>query len=148
MQNKEKNEGAPEGAPTEENLKAPAGENTPAEQADRADGNEDAVIFDGVTFSYNEQPVPAVSNLSLRVKNGEFLAIIGHNGSGKSTLARLINGLLLPDSGKVTVFGLDTSEGKNPVAIRRRAGIVFQNPDNQMVASIIEDDPWPSAPKI
>ena len=140
MQNKEKNEGAPEGAPTEENLKAPAGENTPAEQADGADGNEDAVIFDGVTFSYNEQPVPAVSNLSLRVKNGEFLAIIGHNGSGKSTLARLINGLLLPDSGKVTVFGLDTSEGKNPVAIRRRAGIVFQNPDNQMVASIIEDD--------
>ena len=140
MQNKKKNEGAPEGAPTEENLKAPAGENTPAEQADGADGNEDAVIFDGVTFSYNEQPVPAVSNLSLRVKNGEFLAIIGHNGSGKSTLARLINGLLLPDSGKVTVFGLDTSEGKNPVAIRRRAGIVFQNPDNQMVASIIEDD--------
>lgn len=140
MQNKEKNEGAPEGAPTEENLKAPAGENTPAEQAAGADGNEDAVIFDGVTFSYNEQPVPAVSNLSLRVKNGEFLAIIGHNGSGKSTLARLINGLLLPDSGKVTVFGLDTSEGKNPVAIRRRAGIVFQNPDNQMVASIIEDD--------
>ena len=140
MQNKEKNEGAPEGAPTEENLKAPAEENTPAEQAAGADGNEDAVIFDGVTFSYNEQPVPAVSNLSLRVKNGEFLAIIGHNGSGKSTLARLINGLLLPDSGKVTVFGLDTSEGKNPVAIRRRAGIVFQNPDNQMVASIIEDD--------
>ena len=99
-----------------------------------------AVKFDGVTFSYAEGSAPALKNVSLTVKKGEFLAIIGHNGSGKSTLARLINGLLLPDSGKVTVFGLDTSEGKNPLKIRRRAGIVFQNPDNQMVASIIEDD--------
>lgn len=99
-----------------------------------------AVKFDGVTFSYNEQSVPALNNVSLTVQKGEFLAVIGHNGSGKSTLARLINGLLLPDLGKVTVFGLDTSEGKNPTEIRKRAGIVFQNPDNQMVASIIEDD--------
>lgn len=99
-----------------------------------------AVVFDGVTFSYNEQPAPALNKVSFEVKKGEFLAVIGHNGSGKSTMARLINGLLLPDEGKVTVFGMDTAEGKNPIEIRKRAGIVFQNPDNQMVASIIEDD--------
>ena len=99
-----------------------------------------AVKFDHVTFSYDEQSAPAVKDVSLSVKKGEFLAVIGHNGSGKSTLARLINGLLLPDKGRVKVFGMDTLEGKNPVEIRKRAGIVFQNPDNQMVASIIEDD--------
>ena len=102
--------------------------------------NDDAVVFDGVTFSYSDQASPALNNVSLTVKRGEFLAVIGHNGSGKSTMARLINGLLLPDKGKVSVFGLNTAEGKNPIEIRKRAGIVFQNPDNQMVASIIEDD--------
>lgn len=99
-----------------------------------------AVEFSHVNFSYDEQSAPALTDLSLEVKKGEFLAVIGHNGSGKSTLARLINGLLLPDSGKVSVFGLKTSDGKNPIKIRKRAGIVFQNPDNQMVASIVEDD--------
>ena len=99
-----------------------------------------AVVFDGVTFSYEEGAAPALKDFSLSVSKGEFLAVIGHNGSGKSTLARLINGLLLPDKGRVKVFGMDTLEGKNPVEIRKRAGIVFQNPDNQMVASIIEDD--------
>ena len=99
-----------------------------------------AVEFSHVNFSYDEQSAPALSDLSLEVKKGEFLAVIGHNGSGKSTLARLINGLLLPDSGTVSVFGLKTSDGKNPIKIRKRAGIVFQNPDNQMVASIVEDD--------
>ena len=99
-----------------------------------------AVVFDGVTFSYEEDAAPALKDFFLSVSKGEFLAVIGHNGSGKSTLARLINGLLLPDKGRVKVFGMDTLEGKNPVEIRKRAGIVFQNPDNQMVASIIEDD--------
>ena len=99
-----------------------------------------AVVFDGVTFSYEEGAAPALKDFFLSVSKGEFLAVIGHNGSGKSTLARLINGLLLPDKGRVKVFGMDTLEGKNPVEIRKRAGIVFQNPDNQMVASIIEDD--------
>ena len=99
-----------------------------------------AVEFSHVNFSYDEQSAPALTDLSLEVKKGEFLAVIGHNGSGKSTLARLINGLLLPDSGTVSVFGLKTSDGKNPIKIRKRAGIVFQNPDNQMVASIVEDD--------
>ena len=99
-----------------------------------------AVVFEGVTFSYEEGAAPALKDFFLSVSKGEFLAVIGHNGSGKSTLARLINGLLLPDKGRVKVFGMDTLEGKNPVEIRKRAGIVFQNPDNQMVASIIEDD--------
>ncbi|MDE7306585.1 MAG: energy-coupling factor transporter ATPase, partial [Clostridia bacterium] len=82
----------------------------------------------------------AVNGVSLFVKRGEFLSVIGHNGSGKSTLARLVNGLLEADSGKITVLGLDVAEGKNSLEIRRHAGIVFQNPDNQMVASIVEDD--------
>ena len=85
---------------------AQAGAPDAAENTD--DGN--AVVFDGVTFSYNEQPAPALSGVSFTVKKGEFLAIIGHNGSGKSTLARLINGLLIPDEGKVVVFGLDTAD--------------------------------------
>ncbi len=104
-------------------------------------GNSEAVIeFRDVTYSYDENSAPAVRGVSLCVKKGEFLAVIGHNGSGKSTLARLTNALLLPDEGTVTVFGMNTLEGKNPVDIRRRVGMVFQNPDNQMVASIIEDD--------
>lgn len=99
-----------------------------------------AVKFENVTFSYDENSAPAVKDLTFSVKKGEFLAVIGHNGSGKSTLARLTNALLLPDKGRVTVFGMDTLAGKNPVEIRRHVGIIFQNPDNQMVASIIEDD--------
>ncbi len=74
------------------------------------------------------------------VRRGEFVSIIGHNGSGKSTLARLINGLLVADSGTVNVMGLDVSDDKNAVEVRRHVGMVFQNPDNQMVASIVEDD--------
>ena len=111
-----------------------------AAAAGSAGDSDVAVEFSHVNFSYDEQSAPALSDLSLEVKKGEFLAVIGHNGSGKSTLARLINGLLLPDSGTVSVFGLKTSDGKNPIKIRKRAGIVFQNPDNQMVASIVEDD--------
>ncbi len=115
--------------------------NTAADKAENTRApREDAVVFDGVVFSYAEQASPALNGISLAVKKGEFLAVIGHNGSGKSTMARLINGLLLPDKGTVTVFGLNTAEGKNPMEIRKRAGIVFQNPDNQMVASVIEDD--------
>ncbi|MCD8039953.1 MAG: energy-coupling factor transporter ATPase [Clostridia bacterium] len=113
---------------------------TDAQTYNKQDTDNDAVIFDGVTFSYNEQPSPAVNNLSFTVKRGEFLAVIGHNGSGKSTVARLTNGLLTADSGKITVLGLDVAEGKNSVEVRKHAGIVFQNPDNQTVASIIEDD--------
>lgn len=102
---------------------------------------ENAVVFENVKFSYpGFEGTYAVNGVSLTVKRGEFLSVIGHNGSGKSTLARLTNGLLEADAGKITVLGLDVSEGKNPVEIRKHVGIVFQNPDNQMVASIVEDD--------
>ena len=93
-----------------------------------------------VKFSYPGQQGLALNGVSFSVARGEFLSVIGHNGSGKSTLARLINGLLEADSGKITVMGLDVAEGKNAVEIRKHVGIVFQNPDNQMVASIVEDD--------
>ncbi len=82
----------------------------------------------------------ALSGVDFAVEEGEFVAILGHNGSGKSTLARLCNGLLSPTQGKVTAFGLDTAEEKNLFEIRKQVGVVFQNPDNQTVASIVEDD--------
>ncbi|MDE7453983.1 MAG: energy-coupling factor transporter ATPase, partial [Clostridia bacterium] len=102
---------------------------------------ENVIQFDNVKFLYpGADGVFAVNGVSLEVRRGEFLSVIGHNGSGKSTLARLINGLLSADSGKITVLGLDVAEGKNSREIRKSVGIVFQNPDNQMVASIVEDD--------
>lgn len=102
---------------------------------------ENAVVFENVKFSYpGSEGIYAVNGVSLAVKRGEFLSVIGHNGSGKSTLARLTNGLLEPDSGKITVFGLNVAEGKNALEVRKQVGIVFQNPDNQTVASIVEDD--------
>ena len=89
---------------------------------------------ENVKFSYPESPTFAVNNVSFAVKKGEFLSIIGHNGSGKSTLSRLFNGLLEPDDGKIKVLGMDLAEGKNALEVRKHVGIVFQNPDNQMVA--------------
>ena len=103
--------------------------------------SENAVVFENAKFSYpGSGGVYAVNRVNLTVKRGEFLSVIGHNGSGKSTLARLTNGLLELDAGRVTVLGLDVSEGKNVLEVRKHVGIVFQNPDNQMVASIVEDD--------
>lgn len=102
---------------------------------------ENVITFNNVKFSYSGQENEfALNGINLAVKRGEFLSVIGHNGSGKSTLARLINGLLEADEGKIEVLGLDVSEGKNVLEIRKHVGIVFQNPDNQMVASIVEDD--------
>ncbi|MDD6996072.1 MAG: energy-coupling factor transporter ATPase [Candidatus Borkfalkiaceae bacterium] len=99
-----------------------------------------AVKFENVSFSYGEEEKEALHRVSLEVKQGEFVAILGHNGSGKSTLARLINGLLTPTEGKIAVLGMDAGDKKNLFEIRKNAGIVFQNPDNQTVASIVEDD--------
>ena len=82
----------------------------------------------------------ALSDVTLSVEEGEFLAIVGHNGSGKSTLAKHLNGLLQPDAGSVTVLGMNTTDKRSLFAIRKNIGMVFQNPDNQMVASIVEDD--------
>lgn len=94
-----------------------------------------------VKYTYpGENSAPAVNGVSFEVRRGEFLSVIGHNGSGKSTLARLLNGLLESDSGTIKVMELDVANGDNTLEIRKRVGIVFQNPDNQTVASIVEDD--------
>lgn len=88
----------------------------------------------------DEDMQKAVNNINLEVKTGEFLVILGHNGSGKSTLAKLMNGLLMPTSGNVHVMGMNTQEEKEIWNIREKAGMVFQNPDNQIVATIVEED--------
>lgn len=98
-----------------------------------------AIKFDNVSFSYNDG-AKVVDGLSLEVEKGEFVAVVGRNGSGKSTAAKLINGLLTPDEGKVYVNGIDTSATNDIFAVRSTVGMVFQNPDNQMVATIVEDD--------
>ncbi|MDF2548775.1 MAG: energy-coupling factor transporter ATPase [Anaerosolibacter sp.] len=90
--------------------------------------------------SEENENVQALKSVSLDVKQGEFLVVIGHNGSGKSTMAKHMNALLLPSGGKVYVNGLDTSEENNVWNIRQTAGMVFQNPDNQIVATIVEED--------
>lgn len=112
----------------------PLAENTPQ------DGDFTALSFQNVKFWYPESQTPALNGVSFSVKKGEFVSVIGHNGSGKSTLARLACGLLEADEGSVKVLGLDLSDQKNVIEARRHTGIVFQNPDNQMVASIVEDD--------
>lgn len=102
------------------------------------------IEIEGVSFSYKssdeEQETVGVKDLSLSVEEGEFIVLLGHNGSGKSTLAKLINGFLTPDAGKITVNGVDTADEEHIFDVRSTVGMVFQNPDNQMVASIIEDD--------
>ena len=102
-----------------------------------------AVLIDNGTYSYNindTHRVDAVKNLSLHIEEGTFVALVGHNGSGKSTLAKLLNGLLLPTAGTVKIFGNSTLDGEKIFDIRKDVGMVFQNPDNQMIASIVEDD--------
>ena len=99
-----------------------------------------ALSFSNVKFYYPESQTPAVNGVSFEVRRGEFVSVIGHNGSGKSTLARLICGLLQADEGKIRVWGIDLSDADGVREARRHTGIVFQNPDNQMVASIVEDD--------
>ena len=95
-----------------------------------------------VTYKYDEdvENQVAINNVSLSIEKGSFTVILGHNGSGKSTLAKLLNGMIKPDEGKIFVDGLDTSEGKNEYEIRRRLGLVFQNPDNQIICTIVEED--------
>ena len=98
------------------------------------------ITLDHVSYAYEENGPEAVKDVSLSVPRGAFYAILGQNGSGKSTLAKLINGLYLPTQGTVQVCGMDTKDEKNTWEIRRRAGMVFQNPDNQLVATIVRDD--------
>ncbi len=101
------------------------------------------IEFKNVTYSYEEEndgSKYAVRDVSFSVEKGEFVVILGHNGSGKSTLAKLSNAIFVPSSGKVYVDGMDTSDEKNEFKIREKVGVVFQNPDNQIVASIVEED--------
>ncbi|SCZ09007.1 energy-coupling factor transporter ATPase [Alkaliphilus peptidifermentans] len=100
------------------------------------------IEVDKVTYDYsnNEQEVIALNDITLEVKQGEFVVIIGHNGSGKSTLAKHLNALLLPTEGDVSVKGLNTKDEDKIWEIRQIAGMVFQNPDNQIVATIVEED--------
>lgn len=102
------------------------------------------IKVENVTYKYKsyieDEIVAAVKNLSIEVKKGEFLVILGHNGSGKSTLAKMMNGLLLPTSGDIHVMGMNTKDEEKIWDIRQKAGIVFQNPDNQIVATIVEED--------
>src|SRR5438132_10475599 len=84
--------------------------------------------------------LPVLQDVSLQIQPGEYLAVLGHNGSGKSTLARHCNALLIPDSGRVLVKGLDTSNKADQRAIRDCVGMIFQNPDNQIIATVVEDD--------
>lgn len=109
--------------------------------------NNTVIKYDNVSYyykTYNDDGsvgrVVGVENATLEIEKGSFVALVGHNGCGKSTLAKLTNGLLVPSKGAVTVNDLDTSEKENIFEIRKNVGMVFQNPDNQMVASIVEED--------
>lgn len=98
------------------------------------------ISFAGVSHYYNEGDSPAINNINAVVRRGEFIAVVGANGSGKSTLARHMNALLLPSRGKVLVNGADTRDAEKTVDIRKHVGMVFQNPDNQLVAALVEED--------
>lgn len=98
------------------------------------------IRFENVSFKYSGDEKYSLKGIDMCVKKGEFVAVLGHNGSGKSTLAKHINGLLLPTEGKVYVDGYDTASDEDVLKIRRNTGMVFQNPDNQMVATTVEEE--------
>ena len=93
-----------------------------------------------LTFTYPGEERPTLGDLSLEIARGSFVAVLGHNGSGKSTLAKHFNAILLPESGKVYVEGMDTADDDKIYDIRQTVGMVFQNPDNQIVANVVEED--------
>ena len=108
---------------------------------------ESLLKFENVFFTYDEveenaqrEPHWAVSDLSFEVNPGDFIAVLGHNGSGKSTLAKLSNAILIPDKGTVSVCGISTEDEDRTLEIRQHIGMVFQNPDNQIVATVVEED--------
>ncbi|WP_068454901.1 energy-coupling factor transporter ATPase [Aedoeadaptatus pacaensis] len=93
-----------------------------------------------LVYEYEEADHPAVGGVDLTIEKGEFVAVLGHNGSGKSTMAKCLNGLFQPTRGDVVVDGMNTKEEEDIWKIRARAGMVFQNPDNQIVATVVEED--------
>ena len=102
------------------------------------------IEFKDVTFAYqnpdDSEAVSVIRKLNVSIKKGDFVAVLGHNGCGKSTFAKLCNAIEIPQSGKVTVDGIDTADEDRLYDIRQKVGMVFQNPDNQIVATIVEDD--------
>lgn len=100
------------------------------------------IKFDNVSFAYdrNEKDNKALDSVSFEIKKGEFVSILGMNGSGKSTIAKIMDGILLPTEGDATVMGMNTKSEANLLEIRQNLGLVFQNPDNQIIATIVEED--------
>lgn len=105
------------------------------------------IEFNNVSFAYRltddegkELSIPVLKDFNLKIEKGSYVCIIGHNGSGKSTIAKLTNGILFPTSGTVTVDGIETKDDETIFDVRRKIGMVFQNPDNQIVSSIVEED--------
>lgn len=98
------------------------------------------VSFKKVHFTYPGDQEESLCGIDLDIEEGSFVAVLGHNGSGKSTLAKHMNAILVPDEGSVTVAGFDTSNEESLLDVRRNVGMVFQNPDNQIVANVVEDD--------
>lgn len=105
---------------------------------------DDIIKIENLNFAYSNeetgQKTEVLKNINLNIRRGEFVAVLGHNGSGKSTLAKLMNAILTPTSGKVFADGIDTSDESRLFDVRSRVGMVFQNPDNQLVTTIVEED--------
>lgn len=104
---------------------------------------ENAIEIRHLAYSYPDEQANehvVFQDLSLDIEQGSFVAVLGHNGCGKSTLAKHLNAILLPEGGTVTVYGLDTKQEENLLAIRQQVGMVFQNPDNQIVSNVVEED--------
>ena len=98
------------------------------------------ISFRQVHYTYPGDELESLCGVDLEIEQGSFVAVLGHNGSGKSTLAKHMNAILVPDSGKVLIDGIDSTDEDKRFEIRRRVGMVFQNPDNQIVANVVEDD--------
>ncbi len=103
---------------------------------------ENIIEFDNVSFQYetDDRTFNVFTDFSLKIKRGSFNVVLGHNGSGKSTMAKLTNGLIKPTTGTVLVDGIDTCDNKKEIETKRKIGLVFQNPDNQIVSSVVEED--------
>ena len=98
------------------------------------------IKFENVHYTYPGDQLESLCGVSLEIQEGSFVAVLGHNGSGKSTLAKHMNAILTPTEGKVTVCGIDSADEEQLIQLRRNVGMVFQNPDNQIVANVVEDD--------
>ena len=98
------------------------------------------ISFENVHYTYPGDDMESLCGIDLAIEKGQFTAVLGHNGSGKSTLAKHMNAILVPDEGRVLINGIDTADEERALDVRRCVGMVFQNPDNQIVANVVEDD--------